>query len=315
VDENRLYQSVAVRRLGPNTAALLVGIADQAGGDALRAAEKRILDSIELVGASPDLSRELERGQRLAQRVRRDVAEQWSGQERTQWYLIVRDRNAIGFFRNVRRAERLRGHDGYLMDTLYSYKTGAETYHRGRSQSFVSVRGDAASLTGRNVQGTGGRERRWELREEWDADSGTVERSWSSGDGGDERRTLLVDANFLPDPLPEWAYYVVAAEANPDEAFLIGTSGLTTVHDSAWVRIEPLRAGALADGNDSRGLGAIVRYDYDPEPEQWYFDSRGDLIELRLGNGLSLLACTERDVFDRIRRVSRIIAGLEAWWD
>ena len=124
-----------------------------------------------------------------------------------------------------------------------------------------------------------------------------------------------MDANFLPDPLPEWAYYVVAAEADPDEAFLIGTSGLITVHDSAWVRIEPLRAGTMAEGNESRGLGAIVRYDYDPQPEQWYFDSRGELRELRLGNGLSLLACTERDVFDRFRRAPRIIAGLEAWWD
>ena len=156
---------------------------------------------------------------------------------------------------------------------------------------------------------------RWELREEWDQDTGTIERSWSSGEGGDERRTLHVDANFLPDPLPEWAYYVVAAEADPDEAFLICTSGLITVHDSAWVRIEPLRAGTMAEGNESRGLGAIVRYDYDPEPEQWYFDSRGGLRELRLGNGLSLLACTERDVFDRFRRAPRIIAGLEAWWD
>jgi len=314
--EGGLVQTVAVRALNGGLAVMLLGTADAAGRAKLEQAEDTILRTLRGNGETVDLSPALEQGRWLAARVSRDVAEQWSEQDREWWYLILHDGTPVGFNRVARQAATRSGEEGFYVDAAYYLKPSAQALYQGRSVGFLPRDGKAVTMTARGRRRTEGESSTWTMTERLEQGETALRHEWSNDGGAKISRTAPIDANFLMDPLPEWAFYVAASEADAEETFLVSTSGQPLVHDVYWTRVTSLRPGAGAGADTRRGgLGVLVSHDFDPQPARWYFDPRGDPTEIQFGGGRSVIAASKRQVYARFRDAERVLAEMQAWWN
>lgn len=314
-EERGLVQTVSVRALDDDLAVMLLGTADAAGGEKLREAEDIILGSLQRQGEAEDLSAAVARGRRLAARAVREAAEQWSDQDREWWYLILRRDKPVGFHRVLRTAGQRDGLAGFDFESAYHVEPSGQSSLQGRVISFLSRDGSSAVLQACGRRRTEGERSSWKMDEARREGSPSLDHEWGDDSGVEISRSAAVDANYLADPLDEWAYYLVAAEADPEETFLLSTSGHLRVHDVYWTKVTPLGPGAVREApTRGRGLGVVVINDFDPEPEQWYFDPRGNLIEIQFGGGQGLVAASKREVYRHFRNAGRVLAEMEARW-
>jgi hypothetical protein len=315
-DKSEPLQSVAVRDLGERAAVMLKGIADEAGRGPLRRAEQNILRSLRRTGETEDLSAEVDRGRRLIARVVREAGQQWSEQDREWWYLILDGGKAIGFHHGVRRAGERAGEAGFYVDDAHYYGLSRITSVQARSLVFVPREGDGVTMTVRGRRRTEGMVSNWELSERHANGETALHIEWSDDTGTKVSRTARVDSSFLADPFTDSAYFAVATEADPDEMVMVAASGHPLVHDVYWVKITPMIEGR--SGNSvlrQSGLSVSVVFDFDPEPDLWYFDPRGNVKEIRFGGRQSLVAVSERQVYARFPSAGRILAEMDSWWN
>ncbi|UCG31888.1 MAG: hypothetical protein JSU68_09505 [Phycisphaerales bacterium] len=313
VDHRDLTQSVAVRALGGGQAVMLVGTAEADSESDLLRAEQTILRTLRPTGETEDLTPALERGRRLAARVARDVAELWPNQDREWWYLIMHDETARGFQRVARRTGTLEGRSGFIVDSAYHYQPTGDALYQGRSAAFLPHEGGIVAMRAQGWERDEGGAARWKLAESRDENEATLLHEWSNERNEEVSRRMPIGDPYLPDPLPEWAFFVVASEARAEESFLFSTSGYPLVHDVFWMRAEPIGPGQ--EESRGRGLGARVIKDFDPEPQRWYFDPQGNLTELYYGGRQSLIAVPQRQVFARFPEAGGILAEIDARWN
>lgn len=305
-------QSVSVRELGAGQAVMLVGTAGADSESDLRRTEVMILRTLRLADETESLSAALEQGRRLVARVARDVAELWPTEDKEWWYLIMRDDSARGFQRVARRAGIVEGRSGFVVDSAYHYQPTDEVLYQGRSAAFLPHDGGRVTLKAQ------GRERdengtvRWTLTESRAEGETTLLHDWSNDHDVKVSRRVPIGDHYLPDPLPEWAFYLVASEARADDSFMLCSSGYPLVHGVFWMRAEPIGRGP--DQGAGRGLGTRVVKDFDPEPQHWYFDPQGNLTELDFDGRQSLIAVTNRQVYARFPEAGRVLAEMDARW-
>jgi hypothetical protein len=155
---------------------------------------------------------------------------------------------------------------------------------------------------------TGRRDQAWQLVETRQPGETTMQHDWQSND---ERLSLVneVPAVYVPSDLIDWAYYLVAAQADPRREYRFAHAGTLHVHHVQWVSVTAVDWSETPD--DDR-LSVWVRTDSDPAREQWLFTTDGRVSEVRFATDTTLHACTQQEVARHFRDLRHLVRTIDA---
>ncbi len=124
---------------------------------------------------------------------------------------------------------------------------------------------------------------------------------------------LTTPDDFLPDPLLELAFYLVARRPAGEWALFAGVGSSERMLHRRICR----SLGALPNQDDGEGgqvFGVAVRLDYDPTPTSYVFDSRSRVVRVNRGEHHVATRTTRSVVEDRLGP-STVSKALDRWRD